>query len=86
MLASVSNSLYHCEGHCSSVSKTTWTARHRTFEGFLILAPFSIAGASSRTGAVQPTYPHRASVSPCNRKTRSVSCGVQRLDHGSCLG
>ena len=47
----------HCDGYCSLASNTMRTARSWTsgeyFGDFLMLAPFSIEGASSNSGAVQ---------------------------------
>ncbi|MCZ8177015.1 MAG: hypothetical protein O9343_17715, partial [Burkholderiaceae bacterium] len=47
----------HCDGYWSLASNTMRTARSITsgenFGDFLILAPFSIEGASSKSGAVQ---------------------------------
>ena len=54
----------HCDGYWSLASTPMRTARSKTsgenFGDFLIMAPFSIDGASSKSGAVNPAVPKAA--------------------------
>src|SRR5438552_11948561 len=57
ILPAIDSIAAHCDGYWSLPSKTMRTARSCTsgenFGDFLMLAPFSIEGASSKSGAVQ---------------------------------
>src|SRR5438552_18973292 len=64
ILLAIDSIAAHCDGYWSLTSQTMRTARSCTsganFGDFLISAPYSIEGASSKPGAVQSTW--RASV------------------------
>src|SRR4051812_45691103 len=63
ILLAIDSIAAHCDGYWSLASKTMRTARSTTsgenFGDFLMSAPFSIEGASSKSGAVHGLQPHR---------------------------